>query len=44
MLGRQDSNNLYFWPIIETSFPRAAIVHIIRDGRDVAFQEIGSDS
>jgi len=38
--GDKTPNNLYFWPIIETSFPRATIVHIVRDGRDVALSQI----
>ena len=38
--GDKTPNNLYFWPFIEASFPRAAIVHIIRDGRDVALSQI----
>ena len=38
--GDKTPNNLYFWPFIEASFPRAAIVHIVRDGRDVALSQI----
>ena len=38
--GDKTPNNLYFWPFIEASFPRAAIVHILRDGRDVALSQI----
>jgi len=38
--GDKTPNNLYFWPFIEASFPRAAVIHIVRDGRDVALSQI----
>ena len=38
--GEKTPSNLYFWAEIAPSFPRAAIVHILRDGRDVAISQI----
>ena len=38
--GDKTPNNLYFWPVIEASFPCAAVVHIVRDGRDVALSQV----
>src|SRR5688572_28643226 len=38
--GEKTPNHLYFWPFIEESFPQARIVHIVRDGRDVALSQV----
>jgi Sulfotransferase family len=38
--GEKTPSNLYFWAEIAPSFPQAAIVHILRDGRDVAISQI----
>lgn len=38
--GVKSLDHVNFWPFIEASFPRAAIVHIVRDGRDVALSQI----
>lgn len=38
--GEKTPNNLLFWPEIEAAFPDAKVVHILRDGRDVAISQI----
>ena len=38
--GEKTPSNLYFWPQIAAWFPDAAVVHILRDGRDVAVSQI----
>jgi hypothetical protein len=38
--GEKTPSNLYLWPAIERAFPDAAVVHILRDGRDVALSQI----
>jgi hypothetical protein len=38
--GEKTPNNVHFWPEIESAFPNAAAVHILRDGRDVAISQI----
>jgi hypothetical protein len=38
--GEKTPSNLYFWPQIAVWFPDAAVVHILRDGRDVAVSQI----
>ncbi len=38
--GEKTPSNLYFWPRIASWFPNATIVHILRDGRDVAISQI----
>ena len=38
--GEKTPNHLHFWPFIEASFPNARVVHIVRDGRDVALSQI----
>jgi hypothetical protein len=38
--GEKTPSNLRHWPEITAAFPAAAIVHILRDGRDVAISQI----
>ena len=38
--GEKTPSHLHFWPFIEASFPQAQVVHIVRDGRDVALSQI----
>jgi hypothetical protein len=38
--GEKSPNHIYFWPFIEASFPLARVVHIVRDGRDVALSQV----
>jgi Sulfotransferase family len=39
--GAKSPNDLYFWPFIEATLPsEAVVVHIVRDGRDVALSHI----
>ena len=38
--GEKTPSNLYFWPEIAPWFPQAVVVHILRDGRDVAISQI----
>jgi hypothetical protein len=38
--GEKTPNHLYFWPFIEAAFPQARVVHIVRDGRDVALSQV----
>ena len=40
--GEKSPNNLFHWPLIEAGFPRAIVVHIVRDGRDVALSQIAA--
>ncbi|RMF59385.1 MAG: sulfotransferase [Calditrichaeota bacterium] len=34
--GEKTPHHIYFWDQISTFFPKARIIHIVRDGRDVA--------
>jgi hypothetical protein len=38
--GEKTPNHLYFWPSIEAAFPQSRVVHIVRDGRDVALSQV----
>src|SRR5262245_25744769 len=38
--GEKTPNHLYFWPFIEAAFPHLSLVHIVRDGRDVAISQM----
>jgi hypothetical protein len=38
--GEKTPSNLYFWPTIARGFPTSVVVHILRDGRDVALSQI----
>jgi hypothetical protein len=38
--GEKTPSNLYLWPSIERAFPEATVVHILRDGRDVALSQV----
>lgn len=38
--GEKSPNHLYYWPDIEAAFPEASLIHIVRDGRDVAMSLI----
>ena len=38
--GEKTPNNVHYWDEIERTFPDAAAVHILRDGRDVAVSQI----
>lgn len=38
--GEKTPANLYFWPTIAAAFPASPVVHILRDGRDVALSQI----
>jgi Sulfotransferase family len=38
--GEKSPNHIFWWPFIENSFPQATVIHIVRDGRDVALSLI----
>jgi hypothetical protein len=40
--GEKTPRHIYFWSAIEAAFPKAVIVHIVRDGRDVALSQINA--
>ncbi len=40
--GEKSPNNLFYWDLIEAGFPTALVVHIVRDGRDVALSQIAA--
>lgn len=40
--GEKSPNNLFYWPLLEAAFPTALVVHIVRDGRDVALSQIAA--
>lgn len=38
--GEKTPRHLYYWSDIEAAFPSATLVHIVRDGRDVALSQV----
>jgi hypothetical protein len=38
--GEKTPSNLYYWADIHAAFPHATVVHVLRDGRDVAISQI----
>lgn len=40
--GEKSPNNLFYWSQLDAAFPTALVVHIVRDGRDVALSQIAA--
>ena len=40
--GEKSPNNLFHWPLLDAAFPGSIVVHIVRDGRDVALSQIAA--